>query len=65
MSSPEPRSSDERAYLAVLEAWSRQTETGDRAEVADLPEELSFWSDIAATSENCVGTECPRYRTAS
>ena len=61
VSSPEPRSSDERAYLAVLEPWSRQTETGDRAEVADLPEELSFWSDIAATSENCMGTECPRY----
>ena len=38
-----------------------ETETGDRAEIADLPEDLPFWGEIAATSENCIGTECPRY----
>ena len=39
----------------------RQTETGDRAEIDDLPEDLPFWHDIAATSENCIGADCPRY----
>jgi ATP-dependent DNA helicase DinG len=48
-------------YLPILEQWSARTETGDRAEIADLPEDLPFWRDIAATSENCIGTECPRY----
>ena len=38
-----------------------ETETGDRAEIEDLPEDLPFWNDIAATTENCIGTECPRY----
>ena len=40
---------------------ARETETGDRAEIEDLPEDLPFWNDIAATSENCIGAECPRY----
>ena len=37
-----------------------ETETGDRAEIEDLPEDLPFWRDIAATSENCLGAECPQ-----
>jgi ATP-dependent DNA helicase DinG len=49
-------------FLPVIEQWAATTETGDRAEIADLPEDLPFWGEIAATSENCTGTECPRYR---
>ena len=48
-------------FVPIIEEWSKQTDTGDRAEIADLPEDLPFWSEIAATSENCIGTECPRY----
>ena len=48
-------------FLPIINEWSKQTETGDRAEIADLPEDLPFWNEIAATSENCIGTECPRY----
>ncbi len=48
-------------FLPIIEQWSTTTETGDRAEIADLPEDLPFWREIAATSENCVGTDCPRY----
>ena len=49
-------------YLRVIDEWAQTTETGDRAEIEDLPEDLSFWNDIAATTENCIGTECPRYQ---
>ena len=48
-------------FLPIIEEWSKTTETGDRAEIADLPEDLPFWGEIAATSENCTGTECPLY----
>ena len=48
-------------FLPIIEQWAASTETGDRAEIADLPEDLPFWGQIAATSENCIGTECPRY----
>lgn len=49
-------------FLPIIEQWAASTETGDRAEIADLPEELPFWGEIAASSENCIGTECPRYQ---
>jgi ATP-dependent DNA helicase DinG len=58
---PGPRSADERAYVRLISEWARGTETGDRAEIEDLPEDLPFWNDIAATSENCLGADCPRY----
>ncbi len=53
---------DESIYVRLIDEWSRDTETGDRAELEDLPEDLPFWKDIAASSENCIGTECPRYQ---
>ena len=49
-------------HVQAIDEWSRHTETGDRAEIEDLPEDLPFWNDIAATTENCIGTECPRYQ---
>jgi ATP-dependent DNA helicase DinG len=58
---PAIRSRDEAAQLRILEEWAQHTESGDRAEVEDLPEDLPFWSDIAATTENCIGADCPRF----
>jgi ATP-dependent DNA helicase DinG len=50
-----------RPWIRVLDAWATRSETGDRSELEDLPEEIPFWKGIAASSENCIGTECPRY----
>jgi ATP-dependent DNA helicase DinG len=48
-------------FLPMIDEWSRRTETGDRAELDDLPEDLPFWNTVSATAETCLGTECPRY----
>jgi ATP-dependent DNA helicase DinG len=47
--------------LGTLERWSHDTETGDRAEVAELPDDQPLWNGIAATSETCLGTKCPHH----
>ena len=52
---------DESIYVRLIDEWRRDTQTGDRAELEDLPEDLPFWKDIAASSENCIGAECPQY----
>tara|TARA_B100000686_G_scaffold256437_1_gene268134 strand:- start:2292 stop:4199 length:1908 start_codon:yes stop_codon:yes gene_type:complete len=52
----------EQHYLEQLTQWANQTTTGDRAEIEDLPDDFSSWGDIAATSENCIGTECPDFQ---
>ena len=54
-------SATDQGYLALLREWAPQTETGDRAELEDVPDDLPLWHDLAATQENCLGTECPRY----
>jgi ATP-dependent DNA helicase DinG len=51
----------DRVYLEMVDDWAARTETGDRAELADLPEDVPFWAGIAATNENCLGSECPEF----
>ena len=58
---PSSITSDE-GYLEDIAEWARQTETGDRTEIEDLPDDLPFWSEISATSENCIGTDCPQHQ---
>jgi ATP-dependent DNA helicase DinG len=48
-------------FLPIVHEWSRRTESGDRAELEDLPEDLPFWNEVSATAETCLGSECPRY----
>ena len=52
---------DEVDYFEEVCHWSRESETGDRAELANLPESLSFWRHIDARSESCLGQKCPDY----
>src|SRR6185436_8685938 len=41
--------------------WSTKTETGDRAELYNLPENLPFWRHIDARSDTCLGQKCPDF----
>ena len=59
--SDELRSPVERAYLEVVNQWVEQTDTGDRGEIEDLPDDVALWNEISATAENCLGSECPSY----
>jgi ATP-dependent DNA helicase DinG len=48
-------------FLPIVREWAAKTETGDRAELQDLPEDVPFWNDVSATAESCLGGECKRY----
>jgi len=49
---------EEIDYFEDVTHWSRESSTGDRAELANLPEHLSFWRHIDARSETCIGQRC-------
>jgi ATP-dependent DNA helicase DinG len=53
----------DRAWLDRIAEWAGLTETGDRAEIDDLPDDLPLWSEVTATGEQCLGRECPSYAT--
>ena len=48
------------SFKAVRD-WSRETRTGDRAELTYLPENLSFWNRISAKGDTCIGQKCPDF----
>jgi ATP-dependent DNA helicase DinG len=47
-------------YHAIAE-WEKTTETGDRAEIDDLPEASLLWAKLDARSEACLGQTCADY----
>ena len=47
-------------YHAIAE-WEKTTETGDRAEIDDLPEASQLWAKLDARSDACLGQSCPDY----
>jgi ATP-dependent DNA helicase DinG len=51
----------DNVLLPIVEAWVKTTETGDRAELRDLPEDVGLWKEIAAEADTCLGSECPHY----
>jgi ATP-dependent DNA helicase DinG len=52
---------DELDYFDEVREWVHESQTGDRAELVGLPENLSFWRHIDARSEICMGQKCPDY----
>ncbi|HXV60851.1 MAG TPA: ATP-dependent DNA helicase [Vicinamibacteria bacterium] len=52
---------EEQTHFDTLARWASLTKTGDRSEVAGLPDRLDFWKGISARSENCIGTDCSDY----
>ena len=47
-------------YRAIA-AWEKITQTGDRAELAELPEASLLWHKLDARSEACIGQKCSQW----
>jgi ATP-dependent DNA helicase DinG len=44
-----------------IAAWEKTTSTGDRAELAELPEVSALWHKLDARSDACIGQKCSEY----
>jgi ATP-dependent DNA helicase DinG len=52
---------EEIDYFSLVSRWAYESQTGDRAELAELPENVSFWRHIDARSDICIGQKCPSF----
>ncbi len=52
---------EEIPLFRAVEDWATGTDTGDRAEIEDLPDGVDFWREISAGSENCIGQSCTEF----
>jgi len=49
---------DEIEHYRAIAAWEKTTQTGDRAELASLPEASALWHKLDARSDTCLGQKC-------
>lgn len=52
---------NEIGHFKAVREWARDSKTGDRAELINLPENLPFWNRVNAKSETCIGQKCPDF----
>ena len=48
--------------LGLVRQWRHQTATGDKTELADVPETSMVWPIVTSTIDNCLGRKCPDYQ---
>jgi ATP-dependent DNA helicase DinG len=60
-SQPLLESLDEVDVFKHIAVWAGTTESGDRAELGDLPEDFPLWSQLDARAEDCLGKKCSDY----
>ena len=44
-----------------IAAWEKTTSTGDRAELAELPEASLLWHKLDARADACIGQKCSQF----
>ncbi|HEY6865550.1 MAG TPA: ATP-dependent DNA helicase, partial [Burkholderiales bacterium] len=49
------------ADLQRIGRFARVSASGDRGELAEVPEDAPAWALATSTRENCLGQSCPRY----
>jgi ATP-dependent DNA helicase DinG len=51
-------SRDDARHLKKIISFARATQRGDRAELADVPENATIWPLVTSTRDNCLGQNC-------
>jgi ATP-dependent DNA helicase DinG len=52
---------DDARQLRRIERFAAVSTTGDRADLADVPEDAPVWAHVTSTRDNCLGQACPNY----
>lgn len=49
-------------YLRDISRFIKTTQTGDKAELSNVPENALIWNLVTSTRDNCQGAECAHYQ---
>jgi len=53
---------EEINHFRIINDWEKTTETGDRAELAELPENSLLWPKLDARTDRCIGADCQQFQ---
>ena len=52
---------EEIEHYRAIAAWEKTTQTGDRAELAAIPEASALWHKLDARADTCLGQKCSAF----
>ncbi len=52
---------DTSADMETVRQWARRTRSGDIGEVTAVAEDSQLWPQVTSTTDNCLGSKCPRF----
>ncbi|MES2350488.1 MAG: ATP-dependent DNA helicase [Pseudomonadota bacterium] len=55
-------SRDDVGHLREISRFLKMTNSGDKAELARVPENALIWNLVTSTRDNCMGSECQYYQ---
>jgi ATP-dependent DNA helicase DinG len=55
-------SRDDIGHLREISRFIKMTSSGDKAELAKVPENASIWNLVTSTRDTCMGAECQYYQ---
>ena len=55
-------SRDDVGHLREISRFIKMTSSGDKAELAKVPENASVWTLVTSTRDSCMGAECQYYQ---
>ncbi|SHI26197.1 ATP-dependent DNA helicase [Pollutimonas bauzanensis] len=56
------KSRAEVGQLRHIQVFAQQSKTGDKSDLAPVPEDADIWNRVTSTRENCLGQDCPHVR---
>lgn len=56
------KSRAEISQLRHIQVFAKQSRSGDRSDLADVPEDADIWNRVTSTRDNCLGQDCPHVK---
>ena len=55
-------SREEAGHMRSIARFAKTTKSGDKGELAAVPEDSGAWAAATSTRDNCLGQECPQHK---
>lgn len=55
-------SREDASYVQLIKTFAENSQTGDKAELIEVPENAMVWQSVTSTRDNCLGQDCQYYK---
>jgi ATP-dependent DNA helicase DinG len=55
-------SREDAQYVHLVKRFAKNSKTGDKSELTEVPENAMIWLSVTSTRENCLGQDCHFYK---